>query len=282
MDVFEGCDEECEASGMPTVPLLYGDPSDRSLTSPEEWMDQLRRAGRFSVSSLPKYCILSFEYMGVKEILESSGYRLEEVDPSFKKAYIFKHEDAQICLFYLGIGAPVAGAELESLIALGVEYAILMGGVGVLSPSIPRWTIIVPNKAIRDEGTSYHYERPTPYSFPDSKISWLIKEILKERGLRFVEGAVWTTDAFYRETSRKREAFMRGGAVCVDMEASALFSIARFRRKKLAAIFYAGDYVGEEGWDLRIDENHEEKRRRISETLLEASLETLYRIHMKE
>lgn len=49
----------------------------------------------------------------------------------------------------------MAGAELEELLALGVEYAILMGGVGVLSPNIPRWTVIIPNKAIRDEGTSY-------------------------------------------------------------------------------------------------------------------------------
>jgi len=155
-----------------------------------------------------------------------------------------------------------------------------MGGVGVLSRDIPKWTIIVPDRAVRDEGTSYHYEKPAPYTFPSSRLSRLIKEILKKRGLRFVEGAVWTTDAFYRETSRKRETFMRGGAVCVDMEASALFSIAKFRGRKLAAIFYAGDYVGEEGWNLRIEEDHEENRRRASRTLLEVSLETLHQIRM--
>ena len=281
MGIFKNHEGRCKDSEMPRIPLLYGSPSDRSLTSPEEWINQLRKADRFNVSGLPKYCILTFQYMEVRDILDSLGYQMEEIDLSFEKAYIFKYKGIPVCLFQLGIGAPMAGAELEDLLALGVEYAILMGGVGVLSPDIPRWRIIVPNKAIRDEGTSYHYEKPAPYSFPDSRLSWLIKEVLKERRLRFVEGAVWTTDAFYRETSRKREAFMRGGAVCVDMEASALFSIAKFRGRKLAAVFYAGDYVGKEGWDLRIDENHEERRRKASKSLLEVSLEALRKVHIE-
>ena len=177
---------------------------------------------------------MTFEYMKIKDALDSLGYQTEEIDLSFRKAYIFKYKGTSICLCLIDIGAPMAGAELEILLALGVEYIILMGGVGVLNPNIARWTIIVPNKAIRDEGTSYHYEKPAPYAFPSSRLSSLIKEVLRKRGLRFVEGAVWTTDAFYRETSAKRRAFMQGGAVCVDMEASALFSIARFRGKELA------------------------------------------------
>jgi len=266
---------------MPEVPLLYGSPSDQSLTSPDEWINQLREAGRFNVSNLPKRCILAFRYMGTKDILDSLGYRMEEVELPFRKAYILKYKDTSICLFQLSIGAPAAGAELEILLALGVEYIVLLGSVGALSLDIPRWTIIVPNRAIRDEGTSYHYEEPSPYAFPDSKLSYLIKEELKKRGLRFVEGAVWTTDAIFRETSRKREAFMQDGAVCVDMEASALFSIAKFREGKMAAIFYAGDYVGEKKWDLRIGKNHDEKKRRISETLLEVSLESLRKVKFK-
>ena len=101
---------------------------------------------------------------------------------------------------------------------------------------------------------------------------------MRERKLRFLEGAVWTTDAPFRETAKKRRSFMNGGAICVDMEASALFSIARFRSKELAAVFYAGDCVGEEGWNLRMEEDCEEKRRRISLKLIEVSLEALYKV----
>lgn len=44
--------------------------------------------------------------MEVKEILDSLGYRIEEIDLSFKKAYVFEYKDIHICLFQLGIGAP--------------------------------------------------------------------------------------------------------------------------------------------------------------------------------
>jgi uridine phosphorylase len=266
------------ASRMPEVPLLYGSPGDRSLTNPEDWVFQLRKAGRLRISSLPKRCVLTFRYMDAEDVLRSLGYRMAEVDLAFKKAWTLDYGGIPVCLFPLSTGAPSAGLELEILLALGVEYAILVGGVGVFDSELSRWTVIVPNRAIRDEGTSYQYERPSPYALPSPSLSSLIKEVLRERGLRFVEGAVWTTDGFFRETRRKREAFILGGAVCVDMEASALFSIARFRWKDLAAVFYAGDYVGDDGWDLRIEEGHEEKRRRISGVLLEAALETLRRV----
>ena len=281
MGIIRHCKKEFETLEMPRVPLLYGSPSDRSLTSPEEWINQLMKADRLNVSNLPKRCILAFRYMEVKDILDRLGCRVEEVDLSFEKAYIFEYRDSPFCLFQLDIGAPMAGAELELLLALGVEYVILIGGVGVLNPEIPRWSIIVPNKAIRDEGTSYHYEKPAPYTFPSSNLSTQIKETLKKRRLHFFEGAVWTTDAIFRETSKKRRIFMKGGAICVDMEAAALFSIAKFRGGELAAVFYAGDYVGEEKWDLRIEENHEEKRRKASQTLLEVSLEALHNVQME-
>jgi len=281
MNIIKDREKQSKTLKMPEIPLLYGCPSDQSLTNPEYWISQLREAGRLDVSTLPKCCILTFEYMEARDILDSLGYRTEEVDLSFGKAYIFEYRDTSLCLIQLGIGAPIAGAELEVLLALGVKYAILMGGVGALNPDIPRWTLIVPDKAIRDEGTSFHYEKPAPYAFPSPRLSRQIKEILRKREFRFVEGAVWTTDAFFRETSRKRKAFVRGGAICVDMEASALFSIAKFRGRELAAIFYAGDYVGEEKWDLRIEEDHEEKRRNISKTLLEISSEALHRVYME-
>ncbi len=266
---------------MPKIPILYGSPSDLSITSPESLIEQLREAGRLRVEQLPQRCILTFEYTEARDILIQMGYEVEEVNLRslfFKDAYKFKHSGVPICLFQLGIGAPLAGAEFDSLLALGVDYSILVGGVGVLNLEIPRWAIIVPEKAIRDEGTSYHYEEPSPYTFPSRMLTRLVKETLNERALKFFEGAVWTTDAFYRETFRKREAFIRGGAICIDMEASALFSIARFRRRDLAALFYAGDYVGEERWNLRIERDHEEKRRRTMRLLMEVSLETLSKI----
>jgi len=85
---------------------------------------------------------------------------------------------------------------------------------------------------------------------------------------------VWTTDAPYRETFHKRDFFLKRGAICVDMEAAALFAIAKYRGVKIGGIFYAGDLVGD-GWDLRAEEDHEVKRLNAVERLINYSVEAL-------
>ena len=265
------------------IPLLFGRPSDRSITDPTSWIKHLRKVGRLQVSNLPEYCILSFAYMNVKECLLNS-YKVKEIRASSEQTpwYSFEYEGMPVCFAHIGIGAPIAAATLEEVFALGVKYAIFFGGAGVLDSGLARWTILVPNKAIRDEGTSYHYEEPSTYSLPSQKLLRSVREVLRRRGERFVEGAVWTTDAVYRETSEKRDRFMKKGATCVDMEASALFSVAKYRGRHVCGFFYAGDLVGQDGWDLRIEKDHEGRKEEATKKLLDVSLEALHNIWDEE
>jgi len=265
------------------IPLLYGKPSDRSITDAKNWTTHLRKVGRLKISRLPRYCVLSFPYIDVGTYLLDS-YGARELKASGEKTpwYFFEHQGMSVVFAQTGMGAPRAGATLEELFALRVRYVILVGGVGVLDSELARWTILVPTQAIRDEGTSYHYQTPSIYSFPSPKLLRSIRQVLERDGKRFVEGVVWTTDAVYRETLEKRDEFARKGAICVDMEASALFSIARYRRRHVAALFYAGDYVGEDRWDLRVEKDHEEKKRETAEKLLNVSLDALHSIWLKE
>lgn len=271
------------AKREPEIPLLFGITSDRSITEPANWITHLREVGRLQVSGLPEYCVLSFAYMNVKECLLNS-FKIKEIGASGEQTpwYSFEHEGMPVCFAHIGIGAPIAAATLEEVFALGVRYAILFGGAGVLDPGLARWTILVPNKAIRDEGTSYHYEEPSTYSLPSQKLLQSVREVLRGRGERFVEGAVWTTDAVYRETSEKRDRFMKKGAICVDMEASALFSVAKHRRRHISGLFYAGDLVGQDEWDLRIEKDHEARSRDTTRKLLDISLEALHNIWAEE
>ena len=89
-----------------------------------------------------------------------------------------------------------------------------------------------------------------------SKYRGEFEAILRETGVDFTEGKVWTTDAFYRETRGKFEKRKAQGCVCVDMECSALMALAQFRGIDVFEFFYAGDNLDREQWDPRSLSTH--------------------------
>lgn len=119
--------------------------------------------------------------------------------------------------------------------------------------------------------------RPSFYSYPSKLLYNKLKKVVAENEDIYFKGTVWTTDAPYRETRFKRKLFLEKGAICVDMEAASLFSIAKFRRIKIACIFYAGDLVDEK-WDLRISNNYRKGMKETINKLLRYSIDTLTRI----
>ncbi len=150
-----------------------------------------------------------------------------------------------------GLGAPFAAAVIEELIALGGRKFVVCGGAGVLDSSIAAGEVIVPTSAVRDEGTSYHYQRGGRVSRPHRDAVRAIERACRERGLTFRKGLSWTTDAVYRETRKMVRRRRAEGCLVVEMEAAALFAVARFRRVVLGQVLYAGDDVSGSDWDRR-------------------------------
>ena len=66
------------------------------------------------------------------------------------------------------------------------------------------WVII--DRALRDEGTSYHYAAAADYSDAAPELVALAGNALRTAGLRAIVGATWTTDAPFRETAEAIEA----------------------------------------------------------------------------
>ena len=74
-----------------------------------------------------------------------------------RPVYILKYKDIEITLFIAGISGPWISADIEELNVNGVDTFIIFGNCGVLDKNIEDCSIIIPNKAYRDEGISYHY-----------------------------------------------------------------------------------------------------------------------------
>lgn len=118
-----------------------------------------------------------------------------------------KYKDIKITLFLAGISGPRISSDTENLNVNGVDTFIIFGNCGVLDKSIEDCSIIIPNKAFRDEGTSYYYLPKSESLEINKKYRKIFKEVLKENNYDYVEGATWTTDGFYRETREKMEKF---------------------------------------------------------------------------
>ena len=67
--------------------------------------------------------------------------------------YVVEHQGEDICLVQAPMGAPAAVQILDWLFGYGVKKVISCGSCGVLV-DIPENEFLVPDKALRDEGTS--------------------------------------------------------------------------------------------------------------------------------
>ena len=150
-----------------------------------------------------------------------------------------------------GPGAPFVGIVVEELAALGAKRFLIVGLAGSLSPALRVGSLVVCNRAVRDEGTSHHYQRPARFARPDPALTARLKGCLATADLPFAVGPSWTTDAPYRETVPEIRRYRAAGILTVEMEASAVFAIARHRGLGAAALFVISDHLDESGWEPR-------------------------------
>ncbi len=191
-----------------------------------------------------------------------------------KPVYQAKYKENDIALFMIDVGAPMSVGMLEDVYQMGVEKIIVFGTCGVLDCDIADCSILIPNSAVRDEGTSYHYAEPADEICVNETYLQLFTNLLNEWGIKYTVGKVWTTDAFYRETKDKVKRRKEQGCICVDMECSANAAVAQFRGKELIQFFYVADNLDSEEWDVRSVSNYDklEEKDRIAVIALELAL----------
>ena len=165
--------------------------------------------------------------------------------------YILEVGEQQICLMQAPVGAPAAAQILDWLIAYGVREIISGGSCGVLV-DIPENTFFIPCKALRDEGTSYHYLPPERFVEVSEKARLAIEQTMKNHKLPYMEVVTWSTDGFFRETKEKVAYRKREGCTVVEMECSALAACAVMRGAIWGELLFAADTLAEaEHYDER-------------------------------
>ena len=185
------------------------------------------------------------EFLGGEEIA-----RTKDVDGHWP-VYAVSYKGKKFALYKARLGAPACVGSFEDIIPMGAKRIILLGNCGVLDKSIEDCGIIIPTRAIRDEGTSYHYVPAADYIDVNKKYTEEFIAVLNEFGYPYVKGITWTTDAFYRETRAKVNRRKEMGAICVEMECAAMQAMCDFRGVEFFQFLYAGDNLDHSTWDPR-------------------------------
>ncbi|HTW55319.1 MAG TPA: nucleoside phosphorylase [Thermoplasmata archaeon] len=150
-----------------------------------------------------------------------------------------------------GVGAPTTVIHLEELVAAGSRRFIGVGFAGGIAPDAVPGEVVVPDRAIRDEGTSHHYAPAHVVAEPSRPLRRWVESLLRRSGIPFRTGPNWTIDAPYRETVAELRHYRADGVLTVEMEASAMFLFARARRVPIASALVVSDRLSERGWELQ-------------------------------
>lgn len=173
-------------------------------------------------------------------VTEAAGSAPHDITPAAALA---------VCRF--PVGAPAAAAALENLYAAGARAAVVFGTCGVLRSGIEDCSVIIPQSAVRCEGTSFHYAPASDEITLNSRYKEEFVKILENLSLPYCEGKVWTTDAIYRETRSAVQKRRKQGCICVDMECSALAAVSQFRGRDFFQFFCAADNLDAPEWEPR-------------------------------
>lgn len=246
------------------------------VVTPADNHDYFRDAEEWEDIVVPDTVALCFSREQLVTLLET--FPGERLPGYYGDLYVVDRSDGRVGIAgNFGIGSPSTAIMMEELIADGAERFLSFGYAGCLRPEISPGEIVVCEKAIRDEGTSHHYEPPSEFAEPDDSLTDAVRQWLGNRFDTVYSGPAWTTDAIYQETHREVNEYRSRGILTVEMEAAAVFTVANYHDVEAAATFVVSDHLGEDGWEPHFGEIDDETAalgRSTIEFLIETSAPT--------
>jgi uridine phosphorylase len=214
----------------------------------------IRPSNLIKPMDVPESCVLCFFSEAIEKILTEypnkivSCYKSEGINfPLYEMDY----KGEKIGLIQAAVGSPHAVGQIDELTALGFKKFIACGMCGVLQKELAVGHLIIPIAAVRDEGASYHYVKPSREILANERIVNIIESVLQELEIPYIKAKTWTTDAFYRETPLKVSQRKEEGCVTVEMEASAYMAASQYNNVEFGQILCAGDSLAGVEWDKR-------------------------------
>lgn len=202
---------------------------------------------------LPERAVMAI--LGTKVAKHAAAEGLRQIDTvdmvtASYPIHLAERDGRQVAIVEAPVGAPAAVMVAEYLAQRGVRTAIAVGSCGALR-EFADGRFLVPTRALRDEGTSYHYLPPGMWVETDPDVRAACRMAVAGRGHQSIEVPVWTTDGFFRETRAMIDRRIGQGCAAVEMECASWASWAKFRGVRFGQILFTADSLAGEVYDPR-------------------------------
>jgi uridine phosphorylase len=218
-------------SNDPAAPILrdklYLAPS---VFTPDNILREARRQRGLTSAVVPAVCVLDPDG-DIVRYLKRTGRARQEMAWACYHSELYQATEAGVDLGIVpcAVGAPYAVLIAEQLFASGCRLLVSVTSAGRLQELRPPPYFVLIEKALRDEGTSYHYEPPADFSHASAQLLDGLADAFAGLNMPVERGATWTTDAPFRETEEAIAAMKSRGLLAVEMEAAALYAFSRAR-----------------------------------------------------
>lgn len=243
---------------MQDTPILnhkfYNKPS---VFQPENLLREARRQKDIAELIIPDICILDPDGDIEEYVIKLYKAQLNNAWACYHtKLFEFDYGNIRLGIIGKAVGASFAVLLAEQLFASGCKLLLSMTSAGQLvQPTEPPYFILI-EKAVRDEGTSYHYQSPSEFSFLKGELKEKLDNAFDKLDLKIFTGSTWTTDAPYRETEESINYHKGNGIHAVEMEASALYAFAKARNKRVICFAHVTNQMASIAGDFEKGEHN--------------------------
>lgn len=226
-------------------------PASASIFTASALLREARRQKGLPVVEVPRLCILDPDGDIVRRLRHTGKAQQFEAWPCYHtRLDTFRLGGQTAGIVGCAVGSPFAVLVAEELFASGCRLLVSLTSAGQIAPAgSPPYFVII-DRALRDEGTSYHYAGPCDYADADPRLVAMASEALASGNLHAVVGSSWTTDAPFRETAEAIQSVRFKGVLAVEMEAAALYTFARSAGVKILCLAHVTNTMGQTGEDF--------------------------------
>ena len=233
-------------------PLLDNkNPTSPSVFRPAALLREARRQKGLQAVGVPTVCILDPDGDIVRRLRGQGRSKPFQSWPCYHTALdAFELAGQTVGIVGCAVGAPFAVLVAEELFESGCRLLLSITSAGQIVAAGPTPYFVIIDRALRDEGTSYHYAAASEYSEAAPALVALADSALKAAGLRAIVGPTWTTDAPFRETAEAIGDAKQRGILAVEMEAAALYAFAKVRNANVLCIAHVTNTMGQADQDF--------------------------------
>lgn len=232
---------------MSKPPILQNKfPASASVFVPKALIREARRQKRLPATNVPRVCILDPDGDIVRRLRKDGrAKRFEAWACYHSELDEFTLGPESVGIVGCAVGAPYAVLIAEQLFACGCQFLVSVTSAGQINAvRAPPYFVII-DRALRDEGCSYHYAAASEFAEAEPRLVTLARDALERCGINILVGPSWTTDAPFRETAEAIDAAQSKGVLAVEMEAAALYSFARSKGVSVLCLAHVTNSMGQ-------------------------------------